>query len=263
VLLLFVIAAVSADITAPHSPTEIALADSLVPPFWQGGTSEHLLGTDMLGRDILSRLIYGARVSLLVSVLSIFLAGSIGAALGIIAGYWGGWIDTVISRTIDVMMGFPAILLALILVVTLGASLSNVIFVLVIVLWAQYARQARGETLKVREMDYVTLARIAGCSDLIVMLRHVLPNVLNSLIVLATLQLGYVIIMEASLSFLGCGIPPPTSSWGSMVSDGRELLVSAWWVSFFPGLATMLVVLAGNNFGDWLRDRLDPKLRQL
>ena len=263
ILTLFVVTAIFVDYLAPHSPTQINLANSLAPPFWQGGTTEYLLGTDLLGRDLLSRILYGARVSLIVSVTAIFAGGLTGTALGIIAGYRGGWVDIIISRAVDVMLGFPAILLAMILAVVLGASFLNVILIIALILWARYARQARGETLKVREMDYVTLARTAGCSDLTIMLRHIMPNVLNTILVLATLQVGYVIIVEASLSFLGCGIPPPAPSWGNMVSDGRGILVSAWWVSFMPGIAIMLVVLSVNLFGDWLRDRLDPKLRQL
>jgi peptide/nickel transport system permease protein len=263
ILVLFVLVAVFAESIAPHNPREINLANSILPPFWQGGTIEYSLGTDLMGRDILSRIIYGARVSLFVSLVSNFLSGSIGIALGIIAGYMGGWVDTLVSRPVDLMLGFPTILVALVLAVLLGPSTFNVILVIALLLWATYARQARGETLKIREMDYVTLARVAGCSNLTIILRHILPNVLNSIIVLATLQVGYVIIMEASLSFLGCGVPPPEPSWGNMVAGGRDIIVSAWWVSFFPGFATMLVVLAGNVFGDWLRDRLDPRLRQL
>jgi peptide/nickel transport system permease protein len=264
ILALFVIAAVAADFLAPYNPREINLAKSLFPPFWQeGGSTANLLGTDQFGRDILSRIIYGARVSLTVSLIAVFASGLIGSGLGILAGYKGGWFDGIISRAVDVMMGFPTILLALVLAITLGPSMFNVILVIVLIIWARYARQARGETLKIREMDYVTLARTAGCSDWKIMCRHILPNVLNSLVVLATFQIGWVITLEATLSFLGVGIPPPTPSWGSMVSDGRGILVQAWWVSFMPGVAISLVVLAGNLFGDGLRDKLDPKLRDL
>ena len=264
ILILFVLIAVFADYLAPQSFKAINLANSLTPPFFQqGGTMEHLLGTDMMGRDILSRIIYGARVSLIVAAIGVFIAGSIGSALGIIAGYKGGMAEIIISRSVDVMLGFPTILVALILAIVLGASLSNVAIIVVLVYWARYARLARGETLKIREMDYVTLARTAGCSDLTIMLRHIVPNVLNSLVVLATLNVGMVITLEASLSFLGAGVPPPVPSWGSMCADGRGVLVEAWWVSFMPGIAITLVVLSGNLFGDWLRDRLDPQLRAL
>ncbi|MFC1820633.1 ABC transporter permease [Thermodesulfobacteriota bacterium] len=264
ILLLFVIVALFADYLAPYSPKANNLANALMPPFFQqGGTTEYLLGTDRLGRDILSRILYGARVSLIVAAIGVLIAGSIGGTLGIVAGYLGGRVDTLISRSIDVMMGFPTILLAMVLAIVLGPSLFNVAIVVVLIYWARYARQARAETLRIREMDFVTLARTAGCSDLTIMRRHVFFNVLNSLVVLATFNVGTVITLEATLSFLGAGIPPPTPSWGSMCADGRGILVSAWWVSFMPGLAITLVVLSGNLFGDWLRDRLDPKLRDL
>lgn len=263
ILILFVVGAIFADYLAPHNPTAINLVNALAPPFFQGGTTEYLLGTDSLGRDILSRIIYGARVSLNVAAIGVLAAGSIGTTLGMIAGYKRGKMDTIISRAVDVMLGFPTILLALVLAIVLGPSLFNVAFVVTLIYWARYARQARGEALKIREMDYVTLARTAGCSDLTIMRRHILPNVVNSLIVLATFNVGTVITLEATLSFLGCGIPPPTPSWGSMCAAGRGLVVSAWWVSFTPGAAITLVVLSGNLFGDWLRDRLDPKLRDL
>lgn len=263
-LILFVVGAIFADWLAPYSPKEINLANALSPPFWQqGGTTAHLLGTDRLGRDILSRIIFGARVSLIVAAIGVLSAGSIGGAMGIIAAFRGGRVDTIISRAIDVMLGFPTILFALVLAIVLGPSLFNVSLVVILIYWARYARQSRGETLKIREMDYVTLARTAGCSDLTLMVRHILPNVVNSLIVLATFNVGTVITMEASLSFLGAGIPPPTPSWGSMCAGGRGILMTAWWVSFMPGVAITLVVLSGNLFGDWLRDRLDPKLRDV
>jgi peptide/nickel transport system permease protein len=263
ILSVFVFVAILADFIAPHDPLEVNLSDALSPPFFAGGKKTYLLGTDQLGRDILSRIIFGAKVSLIVSSIGILGAGIIGGALGIIAGYKGGTADTVISRAVDVMLGLPAILLAMILSVVQGQSMSNVVFVVTLVYWARYARQARGETLKIREMEYVTLARTAGCSDLLIMLRHILPNVTNSLIVLATFNVGTVIILEATLSFLGAGVPPPTPSWGNITASGREVLVNGWWISFMPGLAITLVVLSGNLFGDWLRDRLDPKLRDL
>lgn len=264
ILISFVIVGVFAQYLAPHGYRGTNLSDSLLPPVWmEGGKPEYLLGTDMMGRDILSRIIYGARVSLIVAILSVFFAGSVGTSLGIVAGYMGGWVDTVISRVVDVMLGFPSIVLAMVFAVVLGPSIGNIIVVIALVLWALYARQARAETLKVREMDYVTLARIAGCSDLTIMSRHILPNIINSMVVLATLQIGHVILLEASLSFLGVGVPAPTPSWGSMVADGRDRLVTAWWISGFSGVPIVLVVLAGNLFGDWLRDKLDPKLRAL
>jgi peptide/nickel transport system permease protein len=264
IIILFVISATFADFLVTHNPKGIDLANSLTPPIWQeGGKAEFPLGTDMNGRDILSRLIYGARISLIVALISVFVAGSIGGVLGILAGYKGGWVDSIISRAIDVFLGLPLILLALALAIILGASMLNVILVLVLVFWALYARMARSETLQVREMGYVTLARTAGCSDFTIMWRHILPNVLNSLIVMSTFNIGSAIILEAALSFLGAGIPPPTPSWGAMCADGQDILTRAWWVSFMPGVAIMLVVLSGNLLGDWLRDKLDPKLRDL
>ncbi len=263
ILVLFVGVALLADYIAPYSPKAINLSNALSHPLRQVGTEKYWLGTDQLGRDILSRIIFGARVSLIVSLIGVFVAGSIGSILGIIAGYLGGNVDSLISRAVDVMLGFPTILLALVLAIVFGASLFNVALVVILVYWARYARQARGETLKVREMDFVTLARTAGCSDLTIMLRHILPNVVNSLIVLATFNVGTVITLESTLSFLGAGIPPPTPSWGTMCAEGRGILTTAWWVSFMPGVAITLVVLSANLFGDWLRDKLDPKLRDL
>ena len=264
IIILFTGTAIFADYVAPYDPTKINLAESLKPPFFQaGGTQEHLLGTDLLGRDILSRLIYGARVSLVVAVLGVLASSFVGGGLGVIAGYRGGLTDTIVSRSADVMLGFPTILLALILAVSIGPSLLVVSIIVLLVYWARYARQARGEALQIREMGYVTLARTAGCSALTIMGRHVLPNVLNSLIVLATFNVGTVITLESSLSFLGAGIPPPTPSWGSMCADGRGFITTAWWISFMPGIAITLVVLSANLFGDWLRDKLDPRLRDL
>jgi peptide/nickel transport system permease protein len=264
VVLLFLVAALFADYLAPYDPEDINLERSFTPPYFQqGGMREHLLGTDLLGRDILSRLIHGARVSLIVAFLGVLTSGIIGGGLGILAGYRGGFGDTIISRSSDVMLGFPTILIALILAITIGPSLLVVCFIIVLVYWARYARQARGETLQIREMGYVTLARTAGCSNFIIMLRHILPNVMSSLLVLATFNVGTVITLESSLSFLGAGVPPPNVSWGSMCSEGRAYIVSAWWVSFMPGAAITLVVLSANLFGDWLRDKLDPRLRDL
>jgi peptide/nickel transport system permease protein len=263
ILTIFISAAIFADYLAPFSPKEINLANALLTPMSVVGKTTYWLGTDQLGRDILSRIIYGARVSLIVATIGVFVAGSMGGLLGIVAGYRGGIIDSIISRSVDVMLGFPTILIAMVLAIVFRPSLFNVAFVIILIYWSRYARMARGETLKIREMDYVTLARTAGCSDLKIALRHIFPNVMNSLLVLATFNVGTVITLEATLSFLGAGIPPPTPSWGSMCAEGRGILVSAWWVSFMPGASLTLVVLSGNLFGDWLRDKLDPKLRDL
>lgn len=265
ILLLFlVIPAVFAPYVAPHDPLKGSLSKRLKPPAWaQGGSIEYPFGTDKMGRDILSRIIYGARISLVVSLMAIFVGGSIGTALGLIAGYFGGKFDAVIMRLVDISLSLPTILLALVLVSAVGPSFGTVITVIAVILWARYARQARGETLSVKEQDFIARARVAGASHLRIMLRYIFPNIVNSLIVIATLQVGYVILLESSLSFLGVGIPRPTPAWGVMVADGRELIVTAWWVSMFPGVAIMLTVLALNLFGDWLRDHLDPKLKQV
>jgi peptide/nickel transport system permease protein len=264
ILILLVVPAVFAPWLAPHDPLEGRLAHKLKPPVWlTGGSWEYVLGTDPLGRDILSRMIYGARVSLSVSLVAIFIGGVVGTVLGLFAGYFGGWTDSIIMRAVDVAFSLPTILLGLVLAVVIGPSFRTVIVIVSFLLWARYARQVRGEVLTVKQHDFVAQARIAGCSHVRIIFGHILPNVTNTLIVLATLQVGYVILLEGTLSFLGVGIPPPTPAWGLMVATGRSLIVSAWWVSFFPGLAIVLTVLVLNLIGDWLRDRLDPKLRQL
>jgi len=265
ILLFFlVIPAVFAPWIAPHEPFQGALSNRLTPPAWQdGGTMEHLLGTDKLGRDQLSRIIYGARISLTVSLIAIFVGGIIGTVLGLISGFFGGRTDAVIMRLVDISLALPTILLALVLVAAVGPSFGTVIIVLIVLLWARYARLVRGETLAIKELDFIARARVAGASPTRIMYRYIFPNVVNSLIVLATLQVGYVILLESALSFLGAGLPRAEPAWGVMVADGRELIVTAWWVSMFPGLAIMLTVLALNLVGDWLRDHLDPKLRNL
>jgi peptide/nickel transport system permease protein len=263
-LLLLVIPAVFAPWVAPHDPYGGSLSNRLTPPVWQtGGTMEHLLGTDKLGRDMLSRIIYGARVSLTVSLIAIFVGGIIGTALGLISGYFGGWVDSVLMRLVDISLSLPTILLALVLVAAVGPSFGTVITVLIVLLWARYARLVRGETLAIKELDFIARARVAGASHTRIMAKYIFPNVVNSLVVLATLNVGYVILLESALSFLGAGLPRPTPAWGVMVADGRELIITAWWVSMFPGLAIMLTVLALNLLGDWLRDYLDPKLRNV
>jgi peptide/nickel transport system permease protein len=263
-MLLLVIPAVLAHQVAPYDPLKGSLAKRLKPPVWQpGGSIEHPLGTDKLGRDILSRIIYGARVSLMVSLVAIFVGGAVGTTLGLISGYFGGWVDSVLMRLVDISLSLPTILLALVLVAAVGPSFGTVIAVLVILLWARYARLVRGETLGIKERDFIARARVAGASHTRIMTRYIFPNVVNSLIVLATLQVGYVILLESALSFLGAGLPRPTPAWGLMIADGRELIVTAWWVSMFPGLAIMLTVLSLNLLGDWLRDHLDPKLRNV
>ena len=264
-LVLFLVGpAILAPLVAPHDPLKGSLSKRLKPPVWdERGSSAHLLGTDKLGRDILSRMIYGARVSLTVSMVAIFVGGIIGTGLGLISGYFGGKVDGVLMRLVDISLSLPTILLALVLVAAVGPSFGTVVIVLVVLLWARYARLVRGETLGIKERDFIARARVAGASHARIMLKYVFPNVVNSLIVLATLQVGYVILLESGLSFLGAGLPRPMPAWGLMVADGRELIVTAWWVSMFPGLAIMLTVLSLNLLGDWLRDHLDPKLRNV
>jgi peptide/nickel transport system permease protein len=259
-MFLLVIPALFASQVAPYDPLKGSLANRLKPPAWQqGGTIEHPLGTDKLGRDMLSRIIYGARVSLMVSLVAIFVGGVIGTGLGLISGYFGGWVDALLMRLVDISLSLPTILLALVLVAAVGP----VITILMIFLWARYARLVRGETLSIKERDFIARARVAGASHIRIMARYIFPNVVNSLVVLATLQVGYVILLESTLSFLGAGLPRPMPAWGLMIADGRELIVTAWWVSMFPGLAIMLTVLSLNLLGDWLRDHLDPKLRHV
>jgi peptide/nickel transport system permease protein len=263
ILVLLVIPAAFADVIAPHDPRAGGLSQRYLPPVWNGGTSNHILGTDRIGRDVLSRIIHGSRVSVKVSIIGIFLGGVIGITLGLMAGYFGGKLDLLVMRLVDITLSIPSILFALVLAATIGAGLTTVLIVIGYILWAYYARQVRGEVLSIRENDYISRARVTGASDWRIIRLHIFPNVINTIIVLATLQVGFVILLEASLSFLGVGIQRPSPAWGLMVADGREVIVSFWWVSLFPGLAIMLTVLSFNLLGDWLRDRLDPKLKQI
>ena len=259
-----VVCALFAPLLAPHSPVEGTLGDRLVPPLgMEGAKPGHPLGTDRLGRDTLSRLLYGARISLSVSVVAITLTGTMGAFIGLLAGFMGGWVDPLLMRLVDISLSLPGILIAVLLSVVFEPSFTNVIIVVVFLLWPSYARLTRAETLSLKHQDFVALARIAGCSSLTIMFRHIVPNLIPSILVLATLHVGYVIVLEAALSFLGVGIPPPTPSWGVMVADGRGLIEQAWWVSILPGVAILVTVLSLNILGDWVRDRLDPKLRQV
>jgi peptide/nickel transport system permease protein len=266
VLIIGVIAAMAlfAPLLAPHDPISQSLKDKLLPPFWMdGGDPNYILGTDAFGRDILSRLIYGARVSLIVALLALTAGGGVGLLIGIVAGYLGGIVDNVLMRLVDAAFTFPAILFALLLAVTMGQGLITLVIAISLLLWASFARVIRGEVLTLKQRDFVALAKVRGCSTSRIMLTHILPNVLNTFMVLVTLNIGVVIIAEASLSFLGAGIPPPTPTWGLMISEGRGRIADAWWVSLIPGVAITLLVLSVNLFGDWLRDRLDPRLRQL
>jgi peptide/nickel transport system permease protein len=261
-----IVVAALADLIAPYEPTlPVKGAEIFAPPFWmEGGSVAIPLGTDFQGRDILSRLIYGARVSLLVGLMGTLVAGSIGTALGILSGYVGGWVDQIIMRVTDAWLALPAIVFAIFLAAMLGPSMWNIIFILGLVYWTRYARVIRGEVLTLRERDFVKLAEIAGASKLRVIKKHILPNVMNTAMVLASLTVGVVIIAEASLSFLGVGVPPPQPAWGLMLSEARPTLMAGqWWLTVFPGACILLIVLATQLLGDWLRVRLDPQLRNL
>ena len=257
--------AIFANVLAPHNPEIGSLTARFKPPVWQtGGSAKYLLGTDQLGRDVLSRLIFGARVSMVVGFTAVIFAGTIGTMLGIISGYLGGWVDQVIMRITDSWLALPGVTFAIFLAAIVGPSMWNIVIILGLVYWTRYARVIRGEVLSLKEREFVRLAIVAGCSKLTIMYRHILPNVINSAIVIGTLMLGVVIITEASLSFLGVGVPPPQAAWGLMLSDGKQsLMVGRWWLSVLPGLCIMLMVLSANILGDWLRVKLDPQLRQL
>src|ERR1700680_4202251 len=266
ILVPFILVALFADLIAHYDHTEpIPGAKIFEPPLWmQGGSTRALLGTDFQSRDVLSRLIFGARVSLIVGVMGTLVAGSIGTALGILAGYLGGWVDQVIMRLTDAWLALPALVFAIFLATMLGPSMWNIVIILGAVYWTRYARVIRGEVLSLRDREFFKLAEIAGGSRTRVIFRHILPNVLNSTMVLASLTIGVVIIAEASLSFLGVGVPPPEPAWGSMLADGRSMLmVGDWWLTVFPGLGILFVVLATQLLGDWLRVRLDPQLRNM
>jgi peptide/nickel transport system permease protein len=264
VLVLLVVAALFGDALVPYDPAALDLRSAFQPPFWaEKGSWAHPLGTDNLGRDILARIIAGARVSVIVALWAILLAGGIGALAGMISGYFGGWVDAIIMRLVDIQMSIPALALALILAAVLRPGLETVVIVIVVTYWAWYARLVRAEVLSLKERDYVALAKVAGCGPFTIFHRHLAPNIVNTLLVLATLQIGQVIIFEASLSFLGLGIQAPNISWGLMLADARGYITNAWWAITMPGIAIMLTCLSSNLFGDWLRDALDPKRRQL
>ncbi len=259
-----VVCAIFTPILAPHDPTVGELTDRNIPPAWYSqGSSEHLLGTDALGRDVLSRIIYGTRISLLVAAI-VLSAGAVGGTmLGLLAGWLGGLYDEVAMRFVDFTLAVPFILVALVVVIVLGQSLAIVITLLIIFSWNSFSRQVRGETLQIKNMDYVSMAKVAGASSPRILYRHLLPGVINTVMVLVSLRVGSLIITESVLSYLGVGIPPPTPAWGLMVAEGKDYITTAWWITFFPGLAIFMTVLAFNFLGDWLRDRFDPRLRQI
>jgi peptide/nickel transport system permease protein len=265
ILVTLALLAIFADLIAPYNPEIGSLSQRFRPPAWvAGGSTEYLLGTDHIGRDVLSRLIFGARVSMIVGFTAVIFAGVLGSTLGILSGYFGGWVDQVIMRITDTWLALPVLTFAIFLAVIVGPSEWNLVIILGIVYWTRYARVIRGEVLSLKERDFVRLAIVAGCSKWTIMRRHLLPNVLNTAIVLATLMLGVVIVTEAALSFLGIGVPPPKPAWGLMLADGKKgLMAGYWWLTVFPGVCIALMVLAANLLGDWLRVKLDPQLRQL
>ena len=255
----FVLAAVFAPLVAPYDPNSQNLLGRMRPPGTVSRSFHYLLGSDELGRDLLSRLIYGARVSLFVAIASVILSGVVGVLLGMLAGYLRGWVELIVMRLVDVFLSIPAILLAIITVAVLGTGLVNVIVVLALTRWPRYARIAYGQTLSVANMPYVRLAAFMGASTPRVLLRHILPNIIGAVTVVATLEFGLMVLFEAGLSFLGLGVQPPTASWGAMLSSGRNYLATAWWIATFPGLCLFLLILAVNLIGDDLRDRFDPR----
>jgi len=259
-----VLTAIFAAYLAPQSPTDGDITTKLIPPIWmEGGDRDHPLGTDRFGRDVLSRIIYGSRISLVVSLVAIFVAGTLGTMLGLISGYRGGFTDAALMRLTDIGLSLPIVLIAVVMVAVSEPSFRNVVLVIALLLWPRFARQIRGETLAIKEHDFVALAVVAGRSSAWIIRRHIFPNVVPTLLVITTLQVGFVVLLEGTLSFLGVGVPPPNPAWGLMIADGRGFLATAWWISLFPGLAMLLTVLAVNLLGDWLRDHLDPKLRQI
>jgi len=260
VLVLLIVAAVFAPLISPHDPELLNKRDREVPPF---ETTKFLLGTDKSGKDILSRLIYGARTSVFISLVALGTGAVVGTAIGVMSGYFGGRTDIVLMRLVDAVLGFPTVLLALIIVaIAGGAGIGNVIVAVAATVWARFARQARGEVLSIKERDFVTLAIVAGVSAPVIMWRHIFPNVINTVLIVISLLVGQTILLEASLSFLGVGVPPGDPAWGIMVSEGRDQIFEIWWLALFPGLAITIVVMAMNFFGDWLRDTLDPRLRR-
>jgi len=256
--------AIFAPLIAPRDPRQGNLFDRNIPPAWlEGGSSKYLFGTDPQGRDVFSRVVYGARISLIVAAVVLSTGAIAGTALGLIAGYSGGYWDEAIMRFVDITFAVPFILVALVVVIVMGQSFTIIVLLLVLFSWGGFSRQIRGETLLLKTRDYVALAKIAGAPSPYIMYKHILPGVMNTLLVLASLRVGTLILSEAILSYLGVGVPPPTPAWGAMVSEGRDYIGSAWWITFFPGLAIFLTVLGFNFLGDWLRDRFDPRLRQL
>jgi peptide/nickel transport system permease protein len=247
----------------PYGPHELNLYARLQPPGWEEGGRGYLLGTDTLGRDLLTRILYGARISLAIAGVGLLVGGGLGLTIGIVSGYVGGTMDAVLMRLTDCFMALPSLLIALVFVMTVGPGVQTIVIALSVLTWSRFSRIIRSEVVSLKGRDFVLQAKVAGCSSLRIMLVHILPNVLNTFIVISSLQVSHLILTEATLSFLGAGISPPTPTWGNMVADGRNFIDSAWWICVFPGVALTLVVFSFNTLGDWLRDKLDPRLRQL
>jgi peptide/nickel transport system permease protein len=260
IVTILLVCAAFAPLLAPHDPTLISMLDAKIAP---GEDMKYPLGTDIMGRDMLSRLIYGARTSVFISLVALGTGALVGTVVGLTAGFRAGWFDTLSMRAADAALGFPTILVAMVIVVLMGAGIESIILAVVLTVWARFARMIRGEVLSIKEMDFVTFARIAGVSMPVIIWRHVFPNTINTLMVITSLQVGQVILLEASLSFLGLGLPVGEPAWGIMVSEGKSVILDVWWLSLLPGLAITAVVLAFNFFGDWMRDALDPKLRRI
>ncbi|WP_199261874.1 ABC transporter permease [Paracoccus binzhouensis] len=257
-----ILVAIFAPVIAPHDPAAIDLASMFAPPMWlDGGSLSHPLGTDNLGRDVLSRILYGSRTSLIVGVCAVIVAGCIGTLLGLMAGFYGGWIGNAIMRVTDSLLALPAMLIMLVIVGVFGPSLVTLIFVMGCTKWVPFTRLVRGEVLSLKERDYVRAAHSIGTPNSTIILRHLLPNVLSTIIVVSTLSVGTAIISESSLSFLGLGIQPPDVSWGYMLSEGQTHLSTSWWIATFPGIALSLTVIGFIFLGDWLRDATDPRLQ--
>jgi len=255
--------ALASPLMAPHDPFKLSLSERLTPPAWEaGGSMTNLLGTDHLGRDIFSRIVYASRVTVIVVAVTVVATAVVGTFLGMLAGFFGGTIDAVLMRFVDFQIAMPGLLFAVMLATVLEPGLRNVILIIIFFFWAGFARLVRAEVLSLRERDFVALARVAGAGWGRIFLRHLFPNVLSTVMVIATLEISSVIVFESSLSFLGLGVVPPTVSWGQMLAEGREYMSVSWWTVAIPGLAIFVVALSGNLFGDWLRDVLDPHLRR-
>jgi peptide/nickel transport system permease protein len=264
IVAIVVFCALFAPYVSPHDPQKITPKDRLMPPSWaEGGNPKYLLGTDSTGRDLLSRIIYGARISLIVAALGIVISASFGTFIGLVSGYFGGIIDMFIMRIVDIMMSLPVLFLALAFAAVIPAGMYIVILIIAVFWWVGYARIVRGEVLSLKEREFVALAKVAQASSARIIFRHILPNLVNILTVMMTLEVGGVIMFEAAFSFIGFGVQPPTPSWGNMLSEGQNYLTTAWWIAVFPGLSLMATIFSCNFIGDWLRDALDPKLRQM